>query len=74
VRKLLAAYLENTEAAVIAGALAIIMRDLFDVYDPVTRVALMEGLMAFVQHRDIDKERRAEQLRRLGFTLPKGVM
>jgi len=74
VRKTVEQFRANTEAAVIAGALANLMRELVDAYPPVTRDALMEGMIAFLQHRDVDAERRQAELAALGFVLPKGVM
>lgn len=74
VAKFLQQFQQNTEGAVIAGALANIMREVLDAYPPATRDLLMEGMIAFLQHRDVEAERRAAELADLGFIVPKGVM
>lgn len=74
VRKTLDTFRQNTEAAVIAGALTNIMRELVDSYPEPTKGALMEGMIAFLQHRDVEEEKRLAELADRGIVLPKWAM
>lgn len=67
----IASYRENTEAAIVAGALLRIVRYLYSLYPERTRNELLEGAIAFLQQRDIEKEiKRAD----LGHIITKGIM
>lgn len=48
VRKTLRPFLENTPPMIVAGALMVITRELYNTYDQATKDMLVEGLIAFL--------------------------
>lgn len=56
IQRALQPYRATTEAAVIAGALAALLREAFDAYPEPVRSELLEGMTAFIQRRDLDQE------------------
>jgi hypothetical protein len=61
-------YRENTEAALVAGALVQIARVLFELYPEKTRTQLLTGAVAYLQRDNLEPQDSPL------LVLPKGVM